>query len=312
MLFILSECCISTFLPPFPDAAFLLRASQRCRLQSLGTRGVPRLNIRFQTVWPCSALAAHRYYDGSDSCLPSPRLTGLPACLATSSQHCVSNHVMDPGIALHAKPQRTGRVSGFAMREVARRYIPPKRVRHPAHCQFALRLLSTPLRSDAVTFGYRVLACPDTDSHRADVAPSRAHSPGPLGLLLDFAAPPIAANSVIAVGGPLSIAHHACLKDQAGGALGAAASRRRPKAGGQPRSQVPHQPDPRHSLNRPESVTSYPTAISRPVVCGSHGSFALIRTARLTSNPKSKARLSRTFATTRYCLNSYLRIFHEG
>jgi len=36
-------------------------------------------------VWPCMALAAHRYYDGSDSCLPSPRLTGLPVYLATHS-----------------------------------------------------------------------------------------------------------------------------------------------------------------------------------------------------------------------------------
>ena len=84
---------------------------------------------------------------------------------------------MYPGIALHAKPQRTGRVSGFALREQARRHIPPKRVRYPAHCQFAIQLLPTPLHSDAVTFGYRVLACPDTDFHHADVAPSRAHSP---------------------------------------------------------------------------------------------------------------------------------------
>ena len=40
-----------------------------------------------------------------------------------------------------------------------------------------LQLLSTPPRGDAVTFGYRVLAYPDTDFHCADVAPSRAHSP---------------------------------------------------------------------------------------------------------------------------------------
>ena len=134
------------------------------------------MNIRFQTVGPCFTPATHRYYDGSDSCLPSPRLTGLPACLATPARHCASNHVMYPSIALHAITQRTGRVSGFALEEQARRHIPPKRVRHPAHCQFALRLLPTPPHSDAVTFGYRVLACPDTDLHRADVAPSRSHS----------------------------------------------------------------------------------------------------------------------------------------
>ena len=41
-----------------------------------------------------------------------------------------------------------------------------------------LQLLSTPPHGDAVTFSYRVLAYPDTDFHCADVAPSRAHSPG--------------------------------------------------------------------------------------------------------------------------------------
>ena len=39
-----------------------------------------------------------------------------------------------------------------------------------------LRLLPTPPHDDAVTFGYRVLAYSDTDFHRADKAPSRAHS----------------------------------------------------------------------------------------------------------------------------------------
>src|SRR4029434_2446322 len=37
------------------------------------------------------------------------------------------------------------------------------------------RLLSTPLHSDAVTLGYGAVAYSDTDFHRADVAPSRAH-----------------------------------------------------------------------------------------------------------------------------------------
>ena len=44
-----------------------------------------------------------------------------------------------------------------------------------------LQLLSTPPRSDAVTFDYRALAYPDTDLHRANVAPSRAHNPRPRG-----------------------------------------------------------------------------------------------------------------------------------
>jgi hypothetical protein len=37
-------------------------------------------------------------------------------------------------------------------------------------------LLSTPLRADAVTFSYGAVAYSDTDFHRADVAPLRAHS----------------------------------------------------------------------------------------------------------------------------------------
>ncbi|MFZ2393644.1 hypothetical protein, partial [Rhodoferax sp.] len=39
-----------------------------------------------------------------------------------------------------------------------------------------LQLLSTPPHDDAVTFNYGVLAYPDTDFHRANVAPSRAHT----------------------------------------------------------------------------------------------------------------------------------------
>ena len=38
-----------------------------------------------------------------------------------------------------------------------------------------LRLLPTPPPGDAVTFGYGAVACSDTDLHRADLAPSRAH-----------------------------------------------------------------------------------------------------------------------------------------
>ena len=39
-----------------------------------------------------------------------------------------------------------------------------------------LRLLSTPPHDDAVTFGYGAVADSDTDLHRADTTPSRAHS----------------------------------------------------------------------------------------------------------------------------------------
>ena len=39
-----------------------------------------------------------------------------------------------------------------------------------------LRLLPTSPRDDAVTFGYGAVAYSDTDFHRANVAPSQAHS----------------------------------------------------------------------------------------------------------------------------------------
>ena len=41
-----------------------------------------------------------------------------------------------------------------------------------------LRLLPTPLRGNAVTFGYGAVAHSDTDLRRADLAPSRAHDSG--------------------------------------------------------------------------------------------------------------------------------------
>ena len=45
------------------------------------------------------------------------------------------------------------------------------------------------------------------------------------------------------------------LADQAGGAFGAAASRRRPQAGGQPQHQMPRRPGPRHGPAAPPSCT---------------------------------------------------------
>ena len=39
----------------------------------------------------------------------------------------------------------------------------------------SFRLPSTPPRSDALTFGYAVVAHSNADFHRADLAPSRTH-----------------------------------------------------------------------------------------------------------------------------------------
>ena len=77
---------------------------------------------------------------GTMEALTPERVTsrsGLPAYLATPSRRSASNHVMRPGIALHALFQRAGRVSDFTLNEQARRFIPPNRVRHPADRRFA-------------------------------------------------------------------------------------------------------------------------------------------------------------------------------
>jgi len=74
--------------------------------------------------------------------------------------------------------QRIGLLPGFALESQARRYTTPNQVRHPTDRQFASGC-SPPwcafTRSSAVTLGYGAVANSDTDFHRADLAPSRAH-----------------------------------------------------------------------------------------------------------------------------------------
>ena len=64
-----------TFLPPFPRPGF---ASQDSRLFN------------------------PRYYEGSESCNPSPGLAGLPTYFAPPSSRSASNHMMPPTIVLTA------------------------------------------------------------------------------------------------------------------------------------------------------------------------------------------------------------------
>ena len=137
----------STFLPPVPRRCFASSAS----------RGSSPL----------------RYHEGSDSCTAhlrrrSPRLP----------RHTFLSFRLQPrGLPGHRLPprQRDQRVSDFALESQARRSSPPNRVRSSYGPTVRLRLLSTPLHSDAVTLGYGAVAYSDTDFHRADVAPSRAH-----------------------------------------------------------------------------------------------------------------------------------------
>ncbi len=99
-------------------------------------------------------ISAHRYYDGSDSCQASPRPAGLLAYLAHTSQRSASNHKGDPDIALHA-------ISAYPMCFRLRPLLasspslPAESSSLSCGPPVRLQLLSTPPRSDAVTFGYR-------------------------------------------------------------------------------------------------------------------------------------------------------------
>jgi hypothetical protein len=106
-----------------------------------------------------------------------------------SSDHSVSNHlpssrhesgVCDVGLT---GPHRCGRPLGavrhlgFAFGEQARHDGRPNRVHLRYGLIVHLRLLSTPPRGDAVTFGYRAPDCPGKDFHLADSMQLQAHSP---------------------------------------------------------------------------------------------------------------------------------------
>jgi hypothetical protein len=62
------------------------------------------------------------------------------------------------------------------MNEQARRSTPAESSSFTYGPTIRLGLLPTPLRADAVTFGFGAVAYSGTDFHRADVAPSQAHS----------------------------------------------------------------------------------------------------------------------------------------
>ena len=122
-----------------------------------------------------SALGHLRYYEGSDSCHRSPPTTGLPAYLTTTSQRSASNHAMCPGIALHANSAYRASF-GLRLERAGSSSHPAESSSSSCGPPVRFRLLPTPPRGDAVAFGYGALAYPDTDFHRAVVAPSRAHS----------------------------------------------------------------------------------------------------------------------------------------
>ena len=139
----------STFLPPVPRRCFAVSAS----------RGSSPL----------------RYHEGSDSC---------PAHLRRRSPHLLrhtflSFRLQPRGLPGHRLPprQRVQRVSDFAMNEQARRSSPPNRVRYPTDQQFASGCSPRRLTATQLPSATEFVASSDTDFHRANVAPSRAHDP---------------------------------------------------------------------------------------------------------------------------------------
>jgi len=138
----------STFLPPVPIRCFASSAS----------RGSPPL----------------RYHEGSDSC--------------TAHRPCRSPHLLrytflsfrlqPRGLPDHRLPprQRDQRVSDFAMYEQARRSSPPNRVCQPTDRLFASGCSPPRLTATQFPSASEFVAYSDTDFHRADAAPSWAHS----------------------------------------------------------------------------------------------------------------------------------------
>ena len=139
----------STFLPPFPRRDFAFRAF--------------------------SGSPPQRYYGDSDSCtahLPcrSPRLPRHTFLSFRLQPRELPGHRLTPR-------QRDQRFSGFAHGIAGSPQLSAESSSSSYGPTVRLRLLSTPPRGDAVTFGYGAVAYSGTDFHRADVAPLRAHSP---------------------------------------------------------------------------------------------------------------------------------------
>ena len=145
---LLSVLHASTFLPAFPRPGFASRASRGLRRRGTMRALTPAGLARARQVSPLTPL-----------CLPDipPPTT---SCARTS---------------LFQSPQRVRQVPGFAMN---RRLAATSAESGSSSCGLSvrLRLLPTPPRGDAVTFGYIGCDFPWQDFHLADKASSRTHS----------------------------------------------------------------------------------------------------------------------------------------
>jgi hypothetical protein len=140
------------------------------RLYSLSTRWSPVSRL----CSPCPALQscgttkaltpASRHFGRQVSPLVSRKLPGVPTPTTCMTQMSLYTPTSAHLVCFRLRLTLAG--SPPCPAESSSLYFgPPVR----------FRLLSTPPRGDAVTFGYGVLAYSDTDLHRAVYAPSRAH-----------------------------------------------------------------------------------------------------------------------------------------
>jgi hypothetical protein len=119
-------------------------------------------------------VTSQRYYEDSDSCSAHP-----PRRSPHLLRHTFLSFRLQPRrLPGHRLPprQRVQRVSDFAMNEQARRSSPPNRVRHPTDRQFTSGCSPPRLATTQLPSASEFVAFSDTDFHRADVAPSWAHS----------------------------------------------------------------------------------------------------------------------------------------
>ncbi len=142
----------STFLPPFPQPGFALRTSRGTRrcgtMRALTPAGLARTRQVSPLTPPCLPN------------IPSPTTSSARTSLSQSPQRVQSE----------LKP-----APGFATNEQARRKHTAESGSSSYGLLVRLRLLPTPPRDDAVTFGYGAVVFSDTDLHRADKTPSWAH-----------------------------------------------------------------------------------------------------------------------------------------
>ena len=120
-----------------------------------------------------SALGHLQYCEGSDSYVRhlgrrSPRLPRQTIPSFRLQPRRVPRYRLLPR-------QRIGLLPGFALESQARRNTSAESSSSSYGPTVRLRLLPTPPRGDAVTFDYGVVAPSDTDLHRANLTPSRAH-----------------------------------------------------------------------------------------------------------------------------------------